>query len=327
MTSKKLEINEVYTKTMAVASCKISFVIASIDRDEQLQECITSIEKAYEYKPDVPIEILVVIQKAKQKKNIQIRYPEITTFYYIDEVGLSVARNFAIKKSTGDYLVFLDDDAEVKEDFIDVLSKRIKEYKGINAFCGKLIDRVQNSPFSPLFYNNKVKKLHRMEYQYFMGSAHILSKKIIRKVGGYDEHFGFGSKHYNGAEETDMFFRLKVAKEQIIYLPDLIFFHPTIYPSISYVHNYGYVLGAVLTKNCIRDKVYFFMYFLVIAEVTLRGSVRLLQKLFLKRIREKDRIYHYGIRLKGLFKGIKRFIFDNYFTKNKEGKNDRKNQT
>ncbi|MBP7087938.1 MAG: glycosyltransferase [Candidatus Omnitrophica bacterium] len=306
-----------YTKT----SYKISFIIASIDRDEQLQKCIASIEKAHEYESNIPIEILVVIQKAKQKKDIQIRYPEVTTFYYIDEIGLSVARNFAIQKSSGDYLVFLDDDAEINEDFIEVLSKKIKLYGKINAFCGRLIDRAQNIPFSPLFYTNKVKKLNRMEYQYFMGSAHVLSKKIIERIKGYDERFGFGSKHYRGAEETDMFFRLKVAKEQVIYLPDLIFFHPMIYPSPQYVYNYGFVLGVVVTKHCIYDKAHFFIYFLIILEVTMRGLVRLLQKLFLKRIREKDQIYHYGNRLKGLFKGVKCFIYDNYSAK-KEGRDD-----
>jgi len=313
MDSKRTKINK--------TDNKFSFIIASIDRDKQLQECIASIEKAYEYKPDIPIEILVVIQKAKQKKDILMRYHKITTFYYIDEVGLSVARNFAIRRSTGNYLVFLDDDAKVNENFIEILSEKVIIYDKINAFCGKLVDQTRNIPFSPLFYNNKVKKLNRIQYQYFMGSAHVLSKKIIEKIGGYDERFGFGSKHYHGAEETDMFFRLKIAKEEVIYLPDLIFFHPVIYPSVQYVYNYGYVLGAVLTKNCIYDKAYFFMYFLVVLEVTMRGLTRLLQKLFFKKIRDKDQIYHYAHRLKGLFGGIKGFIYDNYLAK-KEGKDD-----
>ena len=315
MINKEIELNNLDTPVVSKKPYKFSFVVASIDRDQQLQRCLFSIEKAYELRPDVPIEVLVVIQKAKQKKDIKISYPGIITFYYINKVGLSAARIFAIEKSTGDYLVFLDDDAEINEDFVDVLPQRIKDHKGVNAFCGRLIDRAQNVPFSPIFYNKKVKKLNRMEYQNFMGSAHVLSREVIRKVGGYDEHFGFGSRHYSGAEETDMFFRLKMAKEQVVYLPDLIFFHPTIYPSVDYVYNYGYVLGAVLTKNCISDKTYFFMYFMVVLEVTMRGVVRLVQKIFSKKIREKDKVYHYGVRLKGLFKGISFFIRDNYFNK------------
>ena len=62
---------------------RISFIIASIDRDQELQKCISSIEKAHEHQQDIPIEILVVIQKTKQKKNIGLNYPAITRFYYI----------------------------------------------------------------------------------------------------------------------------------------------------------------------------------------------------------------------------------------------------
>src|SRR3989338_462793 len=154
---------------------KISFVIASVDRDKQLQECIDSIEKAHEFSKNIPVEILVVIQKVKQKKDIQLRYPDMTAFYYIDNLGLSVARNFAIDKSTGDYLVFIDDDATVKEDFIEVLMKNVQRYSGIGAFCGRLIDPVQHTPFTHIFSCNRTKKLGRLDYKYFMGSAHVLN--------------------------------------------------------------------------------------------------------------------------------------------------------
>ena len=229
-----------------------------------------------------------------------------------------MARNFAISKSKGDYLVFLDDDAQVKEDFIEILSREVAVYSEVNAFCGRLIDQAQNIPFSPLFYSNNIKKLQRMQYQYFMGSAHVLSRRIIDKIGAYDERFGFGSKCYHGAEETDIFFRLKIAKEQVIYLPELTFFHPAIYPSPSYVYNYGYVLGVVLTKNCIHDKACFYVYFLIVLEVAMRGFIRLLQRPFSKEIKKKDQTYHYGTRIKGLFSGIKGYIVDSFFTKKKE---------
>lgn len=288
---------------------KFSFIIASLDKDQELQRCIVSIEKAHEYKRDIPIEILVVIQNHKQKKDIQIRYPEMTTFYYIDKIGLSVARNFAIAKSTGDYFVFLDDDAAVNEDFIDILSKKVIEHNRVDAFCGKLIDLVQGVPFSRLFYNNNVKNLRRLDYQYFMGSAHVLSKEAIKKIGCYDERFGIGSKYYRGGEETDIFFRLKVAEEQIIYLPDLIFFHPIPITPLNYVDNYGHAFGALLTKSCLNDKPCFFIYFYILLLRIIKASVRILQKIiFNGKYKEMDEKYHYGALLRGTFRGIKDFI-------------------
>ena len=139
---------------------RISFIIASVDRDQQLQQCIASIERAHEYRSDIAVEILVVIQKSKSPKVISMPHPDIVSIYYIDELGLSVSRNYAIAKSTGDYLVFIDDDAAVGEDFIDILSNTVLKYDNVKVFCGKLFDPVQNRPFSHLFYNNEGKILY-----------------------------------------------------------------------------------------------------------------------------------------------------------------------
>ena len=80
---------------------KISFIIASVDRDKELQECIACIEKAHGCAKDVDLEILVVFQDEKEKKDIKTNCPALCTFYYIKKRGLSLARNFAIRKSTG----------------------------------------------------------------------------------------------------------------------------------------------------------------------------------------------------------------------------------
>jgi glycosyltransferase involved in cell wall biosynthesis len=289
---------------------KISFIIASVDRDRELQQCIASIEKAHEYRQDVPIEILVVIQKAKQKKDIKIQYPEIVKVYYIDKIGLSVARNFAIEKSAGDYLVFLDDDAAVSQNFIDILSREMTAYNKVNAFCGRLVDSAQGVPFSVLFKNTKIKKLSRFDFQYFMGSAHVLNRKVLEKIGFYDERFGAGAKYY-GSEETDIFFRLKAAGEQVVYLPNLIFFHPIPVMSPGYVYKYAYAIGAMLTKNSINDKPCFIVYCSIVSQRIIKAFVRITQKFLLKGIyQEKDEKYHYSSILHGTFAGIRDFIKD-----------------
>lgn len=287
---------------------KISFIVATVERDKELQQCIASIERAHEYKQNIPIEILVVIQNHKQKKDIRILYPDITNFYYIDKIGLSAARNFGIEKSTGDYFVFLDDDASVNEDFIDVLSRRVIAHRRVNAFCGRLIDPIRQVPFLRLFCNNNVKNLRRLDYNYFMGSAHVLSIKVIKRIGNYDERFGVGAKYF-GSEETDIFFRLKAAGEPVLYLPDLVFFHYLPSVPASYVFNYAYAMGAVLAKSCINNKAYSIVYCCIALERIMKAFIRILQKIFLRGIyNEKDKKYHYGSVLRGTFNGIKDFI-------------------
>jgi len=294
---------------------KISFIIAIVDRDRDLQQCIASIEKAHESKQDIPIEILVVIQKASRKKKILTRYPKITMFFYIDKIGLSVARNVAIAKSRGDYLVFLDDDAAVKEDFIDVLSKSVTRYNEVNAFCGRLMDPVRQVPFSVLFNNSNAQELRWSDYQYFMGSAHVLSRKVIEKIGVYDERFGVGAEYY-ASEESDIFFRLKAVYEKIIYLPELTFYHPVICAPPDYLYKYAYAFGAVLVKSCMNDKRRFYIYCFIISKMAAKLFIRVMQKSLLNgKYKEKDEKYPYSSVLKGFYKGITGYISNNYLVK------------
>lgn len=272
---------------------KFSFIIASINRDEELQKCIISIERAYEYRKDIEIEILVVFQCVDKNKTIKTKYPEVLFMYYIDKIGLSVARNFAIKKSRGEYLIFIDDDAMIKEDFIDILSKNVNE---ANALCGKIIDPINSLVFSR-FLNAEKKSLNRFDFRYFMGSSHVLKKSIFEEIGLYDESFGVGSK-YHGAEESDVFFRLLRKNKQVLYIPDLVFFHsiPNKTP-VSKVFNNAYAVGAMLTKQAIIDKKNFFVYAFLILEILSKSLVRTIQNyLFVRDVQVRnERLQYYSI--------------------------------
>lgn len=289
---------------------KFSFIISSVDRYDDLKDCLASIGKAYDYSNhDIDVEILVVFEaNGVKNKSIESRYPHLVKFYTYEDVGLSGARNIGIRESSGEYLVFIDDDAKVKEDFLRVLSDRVSFYGGVNAFCGRLIDPVQNIPFSVLFSDNNVKRLGRLDFQYFMGSAHVLSRKVVKKIGYYDERFGSGSKFF-GSEETDIFFRLKAANEQVLYLPDLIFYHPIPIAPPKYVYNYSCAIAACLTKNSINDIRHFLVYFFIALKLAGKASVRILQKMLLGgKYKQKDQRCHYGYVLRGMFAGMSRFI-------------------
>jgi glycosyltransferase involved in cell wall biosynthesis len=279
-----------------------------------LQRCITSIEKAHEYQPGIAVELLVAIQQAKQKKELCLRHPGITTVYYIDKLGLSVARNYAIARSAGDYLVFLDDDAAVKEDFIAVLSETALAYGRVGAFCGRIIDPVKQAPFSPLFSNDQKKYLRRMDFQNFMGSAHVLSRRALDRVGGYDERFGVGAKYY-GSEETDMFFKLVEAREQVMYVPELVFYHPIPVTPAKYVYKYAYAIGAVLAKHCLADKAHALSYGAIAVKRMIKALARIGQKNILKgRYLEKDALYHYGSVVRGTIDGFRSFIVQEHLS-------------
>jgi len=288
---------------------KCSFIIASINRNQQLQECIKSIEKAHEYKKDCTIEILIVLQDGKRAEdNIKLMYPELTTFYIIDQRGLSKARNYAIRKSKGDSLIFLDDDAQIKEDFLEVLSENCLGL-GAEAFCGRILEQNTNRIFSVCFANSKKKYLKRSDFRYFMGSSHIFRRSTIQKIGLYDERFGAGAQFY-GAEESDMFFRVMRQEEKVIYVPELIFYHPISHEtSASKVFNYSYAVGAVLTKQIFFDRTHLLVYLSILAKIILKGFLRVIQGVFfIKSVENRNKQFHYKSALSGIFKGIYGYV-------------------
>jgi len=283
---------------------KISFVIPSVDREKKLQECIIGIEKAYEYAKFADIEILVIFQGRQENMVIKTKYLELISFYHIDERGLSRARNFGIKKSKGEYLVFIDDDTLIREDFLDILLKKNTSL-GVAAFCCRDTDPVKIRFYSVSSLKNKPKFLNRLEFRYFAGSAHIIKRSAIDRIGFYDENFGIGAK-YPGAEESDMFFRLKKYNEEIVYLPKLTVYHPIgCFTSEVKCFNYSYAVGAMLTKQIFLDRQSLFIYLFIIFGILFKGFIRTLQAAyFLKSIETKNSRFRYRSVLKGTLKGV-----------------------
>lgn len=282
---------------------KISFIIPSVDRDKELQECIGRIEKAYEYSKNAEIEIIIVFQGSKEKKDIITKYPQLCAFHHIERKGLSLARNFAITKSSGQYLVFIDDDTSIEENFIEVLSYNISILKA-GAFCCRDRDPVKKRFYSSIFLKNNFKTLTHLEFRYFAGNAHIIKKSVFDKIGFYDEEFGIGAK-YPGAEESDMFFRIKQIREKIIYLHNLQIYHP-IHSVTSELKcfNYSYAVGAMLTKQMFSDKLHLPIYLFIISETACKSMLRALQSIFfLESIRTKNLMFHYKSILLGTIRG------------------------
>jgi len=281
---------------------KYSFIIASINREQQLQRCIESVKKAFDYRKGFDVEVLVILQDSEEREpDARNRYDGLVTFYHIYGKGLSRARNFAIRMSKGDLLIFLDDDAQIKEDFLTVLSKTVLT-NSAGAFCGRIFEEGTDRPFNPCFMNDKIRYLTRGDFRYFLGSAHILRKSTIEKVGLYDERFGVGAV-YPGAEETDIFFRLKRQGIDAVYLPGLIYYHKVSYgPKLS---GYSYATGAMLTKQIFSDKRNLCTYLLILAENILKNFLYGLRSIFFpESIRLKNKKFRFLVAFLAMLKGV-----------------------
>lgn len=263
---------------------KCSFVIGSLyDKNQKLQECIDSIERAYfHHHRDCDIEICIVFYNViEDRVSLNSKYPQKIKMYYVNIEGHASKRNYAIRRSDADLFIFLDDHAEVKENFLDILTKDCMTTDA-EAFCGIILEKDTNRYFTTCFANLKKKKyLCQSEYRYFRGSSHVLKKTALIKTGLYDEEFGLGAV-YRAAEESDMFFRLKRQGVKILFQPELVFYHPIQDAvSSSKVVDYSYGTGAMLTKQMIIGSRCFYIYLYIFSGMLSKSFLRILHGLFI----------------------------------------------
>src|ERR1700722_19161947 len=101
----------------------ISVCIPTRDRPEDLSECITAIEAS-----SVPVAKIVVSDDSTDERTrllLTTRYPQVT---YVSgpRKGLGPNRNSAIEAATGEWILFLDDDARLAPEFLANLSPTLK---------------------------------------------------------------------------------------------------------------------------------------------------------------------------------------------------------
>lgn len=222
--------------------------------------------------------------------------------------GLSAARNAALMRSKGEYIVVIDDDITLRNDFLDSLSNIIIT-ADVDALSPKLVDLVTGRPFVDIL-DDKERALGFLDYNYFRGGAHVISKRVLKIAGYYDERFGVGAKYYS-AEESDYFFRLKQSGCKITYYPGLTVYHNNGQElSPKKVFNYSYGIAAMLVKHIIESRKGRSFYLVILFWRIFISLIRTAQyDFFPNTIEEKNRVYRYRYFLKGTMAGIAGYIF------------------
>ena len=184
----------------------VSFVVPTHNRADLLGECIESlVSQTYNNIEIIIIDDHSVDNTSEILRNFNTKYNYIK-YFINDGKGVSSARNLGIKKASGEYIAFMDDD-DVCEPF------RIEEQ------MKPLIDNNFNYDFiahgfSTVNENNEIIKKNN----YLLKTDSIgftvrwlVRKKLLNEVGGFDVD-------QPNLEEVELFFRLKT-KARIFFSP------------------------------------------------------------------------------------------------------------
>ena len=194
----------------------VSVVILTMgDRPEDLSAAIESARKQH----GVKCEIVLVINGGDPDTTL-VDIPVNPT----ENLGIPEGRNIGVSKSSGAYILFLDDDGTLIGE--DVLANAVTEMesdKSLGAIALRILneDKEVNRRHHPRL-RNKVDDEGFVTS--FPGGASFHRKDAFREVGGLCEEF------FYGLEETDLSWRLYNSGWKVKYCPKLEVHHPNTSP-------------------------------------------------------------------------------------------------
>ena len=178
--------------------------------------------------------------------------------------GLSYARNRGIAEAKGDYLLFLDDDAICGEGFLQKLQHRLysSDADKIEAWGGKIEPLFEDGPAPKWLCRwsrswvsaldmGKEEKLFKGK-AYPIGANMGFSRRCLQDCGQFNCELGRSAGNLMGAEEKDLFLRLKAKGYNIHYLPDCKVEHviPQSRCSRDYVRRFARGVGLSERLRC-----------------------------------------------------------------------------
>ena len=157
----------------------ISIIIPVYNVENYLEKCIDSIlSQSFKY-----WEIILIDDGSKDNSGFICdsyadKYENIKV-YHIKNQGVSIARDYGVKKAKGEWITFIDSDDWIQPDYLNSLYNPIIENSKLDFVQGGCLDYKEGEGFSVnQQYENYIGNDHLLLFNIFRG---IISSKLYRK--------------------------------------------------------------------------------------------------------------------------------------------------
>lgn len=240
----------------------ISVIVCTYNRDKYLYDALSRIA-GNDYPVD-KYEIVLVNNNSTDNTIAEAErfgrdYPNIR-FKIVTELqnGLSYARNKGIEESSGDILVFLDDDSAVGSNYLGNINEDLSQHPDATAFGGKVVPVFETGKpkwvscwTMPLFAvtDKGEGTLIFKGTSYPVGANMGIRRSAFEQYGYFDTQLGRKRDILLGGEEKDFFYRLKAQKQKIYYFGNIAVEHfiPASRTTNDYIKNIG--IGVGISEN------------------------------------------------------------------------------
>jgi len=217
----------------------VSAIVPTRNSAKTLDICLKSVMK--QTYPNVEI---IVVDNHSSDNTLKIA-KKYTKKVFLKGPERSAQRNYGVKMSEGEYLIFLDSDIELSKNVVSECVKKVKKSCGVITFPEIII--------ASGFWG----KCRKLEAKCYLGDDTIeaprfYEKKIFNKLGGFDENL-------IAAEDWDLRERALEMGIKIYHINSLTYHHEgkvNFFKRLKKKHYYGKNLYNYIKKNSkIKNKI------------------------------------------------------------------------
>lgn len=233
---------------------KISVIICTYNRDKFLPGALEALTRQTLSKN--LFEIIIVNNNSTDNtetisKQFIDEHKDLNVKYFVEtNKGLSAARNRGIKEASSELISFIDDDAEVSENYLQIAVDFFTNHPDVDAIGGK-ITPVYESGKEPEWlskymwglvtkadFGDKIREYPDSKSPY--GCSMAFRKKVLYEVGMFNTNLLFRS------EDKYIFYKLRENGNKFLYLPEFAVKHHIDNKRITYdsIMKISYEVGA-----------------------------------------------------------------------------------
>lgn len=271
----------------------ISLIIPTYRREQILKDTLDDV-----LKQNYPnLEIIVVDQTPVHEAAIQVYLEQLVKqqkiqWFRVNWASLPGARNYGVRRATGDIIVFIDDDVQLPENYLYHHGEIYQKRPEIGAVAGRVLDRMKLADSQKLNESETPYTIETLPPEamdpgiawYYIDLVHTIKPQFVISTRGcnmsfrreiFTKHNIWFDERFRGnavREESDFCLRLRQTGYQIWYEPD------------AYLVHLGEETGGchdISTRSFPYQVTFYHNHFLMaIKNLTLNQKLRLFSKLF-----------------------------------------------
>jgi glucosyl-dolichyl phosphate glucuronosyltransferase len=211
----------------------ISVIVCTYNRAELLKKCLDSLlNQSLDHEL---YEVVIVDNNSTDGTNFLLDKYVLEKYHFRvvleKKQGITFARNRGWKEACGQYIAYIDDDAQASENWLSEIYKFTHNNPNVAAFGGKceIYSDIPIPKWFPAYGSTSLGDTDREidpEIEYLLGTNCIFRRVLLEQIDGFNENIrSMSASKVAYGEDTEILIRLKQSNINVFYASNVKVFH------------------------------------------------------------------------------------------------------